>query len=107
MAQFAGTWKAPRPQPEILPASVGQAAEYMAWFVNRRAYTRQTDRPDEHSGKYYFYQARNRSTKERLSLDPVVVQKHLAGELTVGLYAINPETQCSKWVAIDADYEGA
>ena len=107
MAQLVGMWKAPRPQPEILPATVGQAAEYMAWFVNRRAYTRQTDRPDEHSGKYYFYQARNRSTKERLSLDPVVVQKHLAGELTVGLYAINPETQCSKWVAIDADYEGA
>ena len=107
MAQLASAWKAPRPQPEILPATVGQAAEYMAWFVNRRAYTRQTDRPDEHSGKYYFYQARDRRTKERLSLDPLVIQKHLAGELTVGLYAINPETQCSKWVAIDADYEGA
>lgn len=107
MAQLVGTWKAPRPQPEILPATVGQATEYMAWFVNRRAYTRQTDRPDEHSGKYYFYQARNRRTKEPLGLDPLVIQKHLAGEQTVGLYAINPETQCSKWVAIDADYEGA
>jgi hypothetical protein len=103
----ASAWQPPRPQPEILPASVGQAAEYMAWFVNRRAYTRQTDRPDEHSGKYYFYQARNRQTKERLSLDSLVIQKHLAGEATIGLYAINPETQCSKWVAIDADYEGA
>ena len=79
----------------------------MAWFVNRRAYTRQTDRPDERSGKYYFYQARDRVTKERLSLDPHVVRKHLAGERTIGLYAINPETQCSKWVAIDADYDGA
>jgi hypothetical protein len=77
MAQIATAWKAPRPQPEILPATVGQAAEYMAWFVNRRAYTRQTDRPDEHSGKYYFYQARDRRTKERLALDPVVIQKHL------------------------------
>ena len=107
MAQLATAWKAPRPQPEILPATVGQAAEYMAWFVNRRTYTRQTDRPDEHSGKYYFYQARDRRTKERLALEPGVIQKHLAGELTAGLYAINPETQCSKWVAIDADYEGA
>jgi hypothetical protein len=107
MAQLATAWKAPRPQPEILPATVGQAAEYAAWFVNRRAYTRQTDRPDEHSGKYFFYQARDRRTKERLALDPLLIQKHLAGELTVGLYAINPETQCSKWVAIDADYEGA
>jgi len=25
----------------------------------------------------------------------------------IGLYAINPMTQCSKWVAIDADYDGA
>jgi hypothetical protein len=46
MAQIATAWKTPRPQPEILPATVGQAAEYMAWFVNRRTYTRQTDRPD-------------------------------------------------------------
>lgn len=107
MAQLAAAWKPPRSQPEILPATAGQAAEYIAWFVNRRAYTRQTDRPDEHSGKYYFYQARDRRTKERLALNPLVIQKHLAGEMTIGLYAINPETQCSKWVAIDADYDGA
>ena len=100
-------WKPPRPSVDILPASVDQAAEYMTWFVNRRAYTRQTDRPDEKSGKYFFYQARDRQTKERLALDEQVVRKHLAGELTIGLYAINPVTQCSKWVAIDADYEGA
>ena len=103
----SSTWRPPRPEPELLPATLGQAAEYMAWFVNRCAYTRQTDRPDERSGKYYFYQARDQMTKERLSLDPHVVRKHLAGERTIGLYAINPETQCSKWVAIDADYEGA
>jgi hypothetical protein len=69
----------------------------MTWFVNRRAYTRQTDRPDEKSGKYFFYQARDRRTKERLALDEQVVRKHLAGEQTIGLYAINPMTQCSKW----------
>lgn len=79
----------------------------MAWFVNRRAYTRQTDRPDERSGKYFFYQARDRQSKTRLALDEQIVRKHLAGEQTIGLYAINPETQRSKWVAIDADYEGA
>ena len=100
-------WKPPRTQPEILPATIEQAREYTAWFVNRRAYTRQTDRPDENSGKYYFYQARNRQTKERLALDDQVIRKHLAGEQTIGLYAINPETQRSKWVAIDADYDGA
>jgi hypothetical protein len=79
----------------------------MTWFVNRRAYTRQTDRPDEKSRNYFFYQARDRRTKERLALDEQVVRKHLAGEQTIGLYAINPMTQCSKWVAIDADYGGA
>jgi hypothetical protein len=100
-------WKPPRPRAELLPATVEQAAEYMTWFVNRRAYTRQTDRPDEKSRKYFFYQARDRQTKERLALDEQAVRKHLAGEQTIGLYAINPMTQCSKWVAIDADYDGA
>ena len=100
-------WKPPRAKPELLPATSEQASEYMAWFVNRRAYTRQTHRPDEKSGKYFFYQARERETKEPLALGEEDVRKHLAGQLTIGLYAINPETQRSKWVAIDADYEGA
>ena len=30
-----------------------------------------------------------------------------ASEMTVGLYSINPKTQRSKWVAIDADYKNA
>jgi hypothetical protein len=32
---------------------------------------------------------------------------HLNGDITINLYAINPETQRSKWVAIDADFDGA
>jgi hypothetical protein len=36
-----------------------------------------------------------------------MVRRHLEGELTIGLYAINPATQRSKWVAIDADYANA
>ena len=32
---------------------------------------------------------------------------HLNGDITISLYAINPETQRSKWVAIDADFDGA
>jgi hypothetical protein len=35
------------------------------------------------------------------------VKAHLDGLITVGLYAINPETQRCKWVAIDADYQNA
>jgi hypothetical protein len=100
-------WKAPRPKPELQPATDEQAREYMSWFVNRRTYTRQKDKPDPESGKYFFYQARNFETKERLALDTETVRKHLAGEMTIGLYAINPKTQSSKWVAIDGDYADA
>jgi len=39
------------------------------------------------------------------SLTEKIVEQHLSGEITINLYAINPETQCCKWVAIDADYE--
>ena len=31
----------------------------------------------------------------------------LAGEITLGMYSINPKTQRSKWVAIDADYKNS
>ena len=100
-------WKPPRPKPELQAATDEQAQEYMSWFVNRRAYTRQKDKPDPESGKYFFYQARNYETKERLALDTETVRKHLAGQMTIGLYAINPMTQSSKWVAIDGDYADA
>jgi len=105
-AQLA-PWKLPRPKPELVPVSPEQALEYTSWFVNRRAYTRQTDKPDEDSGKYFFYRARDYKTKEPLALDVETIRRHLSGELTIGLYAINPETQCSKWVAIDGDYKDA
>lgn len=38
-------------------------------------------------------------------ITPQVIEKHLAGQITINLYAINPANQCCKWVAIDADYE--
>ena len=38
-------------------------------------------------------------------LDRDQIWTHLAGEQTINLYAINPETQCCKWLAIDADYD--
>ena len=42
-----------------------------------------------------------------MSLTAATIRRHLEGELTIGFYAINPATQRSKWVAIDADYAGA
>ena len=35
------------------------------------------------------------------------IRDSLNGDITISLYAINPETQRSKWVAIDADFDGS
>ena len=44
---------------------------------------------------------------EEVPLTGQDLESHLAGEITIGLYAINPRTQRSKWMAIDADYKEA
>jgi hypothetical protein len=91
----------------ILPVTHAQAAEYMHMFANRRAYLRQSHYPSKKSGRFYFYKACNRGSKQPLSLDVATVQGHLEGRFTIGIYAINPESQRSKWTAIDADYAEA
>ena len=87
------------------PASV--VADYFHLFVNRRAYTLQSNRPHPESGRHYYYRPKDKKTGQGLSLTLDTIRRHLEGEITIGLYAINPATQCSKWVAIDADYEDA
>jgi len=77
------------------------AAKYWSLFVNRLAHTVQSQKPGD-DGKHYYYRPKD---GHRLSLE--TIRQHLNGQLTIGLYAINPETQRSKWVAIDADYESA
>ena len=84
------------------PASV--VADYFRLFVNRRAYTLQSNRPHLESGWHYYYRPTDKKTGQGLSLTPDTIRRHLEGEITISLYAINPTTQCSKWVAIDADY---
>jgi len=91
----------------ILPVTRAQAAEYMILFVNRRSYLRQSHYQSKKSGRFCFYKACDRVSKQPLSIDTATVQRHLAGHLTIGVYAINPESQCSKWIAIDADYADA
>ncbi len=81
--------------------TIEMARRYFTLFVNRAAYTIQSTKPDA-SGKYYYYRPRGH---KRLDLE--TIRRHLSGELTVALYAINPNNQRSKWVAIDADYEAA
>ncbi|MGD0009845.1 MAG: hypothetical protein ABSE93_15030 [Terriglobia bacterium] len=87
------------------PPSV--VANYLRLFVNRRAYTLQSNRPHPESARHYYYRPKDKKTNQGLSLTLDTIRRHLEGEITIGLYAINPATQCSKWVAIDADYEDA
>jgi hypothetical protein len=82
-------------------------ADYFRLFINRRAYTLQSNKPHRENGQHYYYRPTDNKTGEGLGLTLDTVRRHLEGEITIGLYAINPETQCSKWVAIDADYENS
>ena len=88
-------------------ASPEVVKDYMRLFVNRRAYTLQSTRPHPESRRHYYFRPKVKGTGKDLSLTADTVRRHLEGEVTIGLYAINPRTQRSKWVAIDADYEGA
>ena len=85
-----------------LLASDDIVTRYSELFVNRRAYTIQSSTPDKEKHRCYYYRP-----KEHPSLSREIVRKHLEGTITIGLYAINPETQRCKWVAIDADYSEA
>ena len=77
------------------------AARYFRLFVNRLAYTVQSLRPDSR-GKHYYYRPRD---QRQLTRD--TIREHLNGQMTIGIYALNPRTQRSKWVAIDADHGNA
>jgi hypothetical protein len=90
-----------------LKASAGLVADYFRLFVNRRAYTLQSNRPRPESGRHYYYRPKDKKTGQGLSLTLDTIRRHVEGEITIGLYSINPATKCSKWVAIDADYEDA
>ena len=82
------------------------AVNFTRLFVNRRAYAIQAERALP-NGSVPYYPARDWKTREPKLLDDGVVRMHLNGDITISLYAINPETQRSKWVAIDADFDGA
>ena len=89
----------------LLKASSVVAADYFRLFVNRRAYTLQSNRPHPESTRHYYYRPKDKKSGQGLGLTLDKIRRHLEGEITIGLYAINPTTQCSKWVAIDADYK--
>ena len=85
-----------------LLASDETVAQYFELFVNRGAYTVQSSAPDPETRRCYYYRP-----KGRISLSRETVRRHLEGQTTIGLYAVNPSTQRCKWLAIDADYPDA
>ncbi len=81
--------------------------DYVQLFVNRRAYTLQSMKPHPESGRHYYFRPKEKGTEKPPMLTENTIRQHLEGDLTLGLYAINPATQLCKWVAIDADYKHA
>src|SRR5437667_2680646 len=92
-------------RPSAIPPQVVQ--DYWRLFVNRRAYTLQSARPHPETGRHYYFRSSDKRTGAALELNEDIIRRHLQGEITIGLYAINPDNQCCKWVAIDADYKHA
>jgi len=81
--------------------------QYQNLFVNRRAYTMQSLRPHPETGRHYYFRPSQKGSDVPLLLTDDTIRRHLEGQITIGLYAINPSTQRCKWVAIDADYKSA
>ena len=75
--------------------------------MNRLAYTLQSTRPHPETGRHYYYRPKGRDGGPPPALTLETLRRHLAGELTLGMYSINPKTQRSKWEAIDADYKNS
>ena len=90
-----------------LPATSEMARRFSELFVNRRAYTIQSTRPHPESGRHYYYRPKGQNGAPAPGLTLDTARRHLGGELTIGIYAINPATQRCKWMAIDADYRTA
>jgi hypothetical protein len=86
-------------------ASAANVADYWHLFVNRRAYTMQSTKAHEESGRYYYFRPKNGKDGGRATLTESIIAKHLEGDITVGIYAMNPQTQCCKWIALDGDYK--
>jgi hypothetical protein len=83
------------------------ANDFIRQLVNRRAYSIQRHQPLANGKCPYFLAVKDWKTKEPKPLDTDAVRMHLNGDITINLYAINPDTQRSKWVAIDGDFKGA
>lgn len=80
--------------------------DYRELFVNRLAYAVQSTTAHSENGRFWYYRPLDKQ-KRPLALTDETLRRHLEGEITISFYAINPLTQCCKWICIDADYENA
>jgi hypothetical protein len=89
------------------PVSPTVIHSYWRLFVNRQAYTVQSVHPHPQTERHYYFRPKKgwRGAPPRLTRR--TIRRHLEGKITIGLYAINPETQRSKWLVLDADYGDA
>lgn len=90
-----------------LKATAEMVRQFDELLVNRRAFTVQSMKPHPESGRHYYYRPTEKKTGAPLALTADKIRQHLEGDITIALYAINPNTQRSKWLAIDADYRHA
>src|SRR5256885_2323761 len=84
-------------------ATATMIGDFFRFFVNRRSYTVQVR---SRAGDWSWTRAKDRDGNY-LALNHETIRRHLEGSITIGLYSTNPETQRCKWLALDADYEGA
>jgi hypothetical protein len=75
-----------------LKAPANLVGDYFRFFVNRRAYTLQSNRPHPESARHYYYRPKDKKTGQGLSLRLDTIRRHLEGEITSGLYAV---TRCA------------
>src|SRR5277367_5132142 len=91
--------------PKRYQATSTNVEDYWQLFVNRRAYVLQSMRPHAESGRYYYFRPKGGGNGEPVSLTAATIRRHLEGDVTLGVYAMNPATQRCKWIAMDGDYK--
>jgi hypothetical protein len=52
-------------------------ADYFHLFVNRRAYTLQSNRPHPQSGRHYYYRPKDKKTGQGMSLTLDTIRRHV------------------------------
>lgn len=76
-------------------------SEFKLWFQNRREFYIQNPyaTPADYSRGGY--------SRVKTLLNEEQIARHLCGLQTIGLYAIDPESNTCKWFCLDADYDEA